>query len=463
LTLDDLPAGTVALIDDPDAQEQRALGWRRREGNLLCFGAKGGETAGALVALAVAAGRTTDPSDLHLYAVDMGVGALAPLAGMAHCGAVVTAAEPDRLARLVRRLHAHVDGARAEAEIRPEVVVVVDGLPAWRAAFDHPGAFELVDALDRVLIDGPAAGVHVAATVDRPGALPPSVTAGVKQRWVFALPDAAGARSLGVPKTANLPSGRAVDAATGLELQVASPPSLTDATPPSERNAHWATPVAVLPDTIDASTLPPADLTRRPWSVPVGRRDDDLDLAVLPLHPGDHVLVAGRSRTGRSAALVLLAQRLSVTAPLVIATVTPRPSPLRHAPATLVLTDCTELPTLHDLARAEVPVLIVVDDAELVDDDGTLTALLALGRDDLHVIAAGRPDLLRSTYGHWTAAVRRARLGVLLQPDPDLDGDLLGTVLPRRRRVAPRPGRGYLVVDGQAQLVQLARPAIMDG
>jgi S-DNA-T family DNA segregation ATPase FtsK/SpoIIIE len=78
------------------------------------------------------------------------------------------------------------------------------------------------------------------------------------------------------------------------------------------------------------------------------------------------------------------------------------------------------------------------------------------------VVAAGRTDVVRSLYGHWTAAVRRCRLGVLLQPDLDVDGDVLGTVLPRRQPVAAVPGRGHLVVDGRPELVQLAVPAKMD-
>jgi S-DNA-T family DNA segregation ATPase FtsK/SpoIIIE len=109
-----------------------------------------------------------------------------------------------------------------------------------------------------------------------------------------------------------------------------------------------------------------------------------------------------------------------------------------------------------DLPMVAAASLVLIDDAELVDDDGTLAALLAAGGHDRHVIAAGRPDVLRSMYGHWTHLVRRSRLGVLLQPDVDVDGDLLGAVLPRRQVVAPVPGRGYLVVDGRAELIQLA-------
>jgi S-DNA-T family DNA segregation ATPase FtsK/SpoIIIE len=48
---------------------------------------------------------------------------------------------------------------------------------------------------------------------------------------------------------------------------------------------------------------------------------------------------------------------------------------------------------------------------------------------------------------------------VLLNPNLDFDGDLLSSPLPRRQRVAPQPGRGYLVNNGEIQLVQLAQPA----
>jgi DNA segregation ATPase FtsK/SpoIIIE, S-DNA-T family len=74
----------------------------------------------------------------------------------------------------------------------------------------------------------------------------------------------------------------------------------------------------------------------------------------------------------------------------------------------------------------------------------------------VHVMAAAHPDVLRSAYGHWVHLVRRSRLGVVLQPDVDVDGELLGAILPRRQAVPVRPGCGYLVVDGRAELVQLA-------
>ena len=71
---------------------------------------------------------------------------------------------------------------------------------------------------------------------------------------------------------------------------------------------------------------------------------------------------------------------------------------------------------------------------------------------------AGRNDVLRSLFGHWTQTVRRSKAGVLLQPDPDLDGDLLGARLPRKQHVAMGVGRGYVISDATATLVQVAEP-----
>jgi len=55
--------------------------------------------------------------------------------------------------------------------------------------------------------------------------------------------------------------------------------------------------------------------------------------------------------------------------------------------------------------------------------------------------------------------VRDSRSGLLLIPDVDLDGDLFGLTLPRIRRLAPLPGRGYLTGDGAVSGVQVAAPS----
>ena len=85
--------------------------------------------------------------------------------------------------------------------------------------------------------------------------------------------------------------------------------------------------------------------------------------------------------------------------------------------------------------------------------------LLAAPRSDLLVVAAGRNDGLRGQYGTWLRRVRMSRAGLLLQPDADLDGDLLGVRLPRRPLVRFGPGRGYLVEAGSVEIVQVALPS----
>jgi S-DNA-T family DNA segregation ATPase FtsK/SpoIIIE len=213
--------------------------------------------------------------------------------------------------------------------------------------------------------------------------------------------------------------------------------------------------IGVLPSTVPVHSLPGPTVADGQWTVPVGIGDADLGPAALVLHATDHVLVTGRPRTGRTSALALVADRWRAAAmPGPVAVVAYRPSALCRAADGVVVTHAADLARL---APRRGPALVLVDDAELVDDDGTLRALLAAARPGLHVVAAGHPDALRSQYGHWTQLVRRSRLGVLLQPDAEVDGALLGAVLPRRTHPAPRPGRGYVVVDGQAELVQLAQ------
>ena len=72
-------------------------------------------------------------------------------------------------------------------------------------------------------------------------------------------------------------------------------------------------------------------------------------------------------------------------------------------------------------------------------------------------MAAGRNDgIPRAT--RMDPAVARFRGGVLLRPDIDLDGDILGAQLPRRAPVAMVAGRGYLACAGEVELVQVALP-----
>ncbi len=62
-------------------------------------------------------------------------------------------------------------------------------------------------------------------------------------------------------------------------------------------------------------------------------------------------------------------------------------------------------------------------------------------------------------WGTGVSGVRRSRTGLLLQPDVQVDGPLLGVTLPRRPAPPVRPGCGYRVDPGGFELVQVALPA----
>ena len=105
------------------------------------------------------------------------------------------------------------------------------------------------------------------------------------------------------------------------------------------------------------------------------------------------------------------------------------------------------------------PVLVLVDDAERINDsDHALAELLAESPPNVRIAATGQADDLRTLYSHWTKTLRRSRCGILLQPNVDIDGDLLSARIPRRAPVVMTVGRGYLCLNGGAALIQTALP-----
>ena len=257
-------------------------------------------------------------------------------------------------------------------------------------------------------------------------------------------------------------------ASTGPVVQVALPgPSLAAAVSGAAASSGPQTRaprrVEVLPATVPASSLTPHVRVGPdgPWSLPVGVLDRDFGPGSLTLYEGEHGLVAGPARSGRSTVLAVLAEG-AASGGVHVAAVALRPSPLRTLAAVdeVATTPAAAVALVRSLASREQPVLLLVDDAEAYDDaEGAVAALLGATAPALHVVAAGRADGLRSLFGHWTQAVRKGRSGVLLRPDVDLDGELLGARLPRRERVPMRVGRGYLCTGGDVALVQAGQPS----
>lgn len=463
-----LPA--LAVADDPDRQAQYLTGWDPAAGNLLLYGVSGYGTTSALATLALALAGARPPDALHLYVMDLGAGKLAPLVGLPHAGAYIGPAERERQARLIRLLRRELDTRKAAgAGSRPaDWLVLIDNFASFIAEFGKDATgMQLLDDLERVYAEGPTVGVRFAVAADRSGAIPGPWAALTQQKLLLRLADPGDYGMFDVQRNA-VPSpvpGRAVVAATSQVIQLAWPgDDLAGAV--AAVSSHWpgtrraAPPVGVLPPQIRVSELrAAARLSGEPAWIPVGLGDATLSVAGLELYEHEHALIAGPPRSGRSSALLAVAQVLAAVAdPPAILALTPRRSPLRGSPhVDQAVTNCGELEAAA--ARyASGRLVILADDAETADDPGDVLEGLMKGSPNVTVIAAGRSDALRRNFGHWTQVVRESRCGVLLAPDYDLDGDLLGVTLPRLNRLAPVPGRGFLAVGGSCEGIQLALP-----
>ena len=472
-----------ALADDPDRQTQYPVGWDPAAGNMLIYGVVGSGASTALISLALAFAAAQPPDRLHVYLLDLGSGDLAPLGRLPHAGAYIGPAERARQIRLIRMLREELNTRKAggagrggHAAALARWLVLIDNVGSLRSELEKDyGGLGVLDDLERVFADGPAVGLHVVATGDRIGALPSAWAALCRQKLLLRLADPGDYASFDIPRGA-VPAavpGRALVAATRQVVQIGHP-GAEPASTVAEIARRWADvrrtacPVRLLPERIDADQLHAAGAVawtgREPWSVPVGFTDGNLAPAALKLYEQEHALIAGPPRSGRSSALAAIAAMvLAGPQPPTVVAFAPRRSPLRDLPDPVVV--CTQYPDLEGaLDAAGGRSLLLVDDADTVADTlGVLDRWIAKAGPGRHVIAAGRNDGIRRQYGQWTQRVRDGRCGVLLVPSYELDGDLLGVVLPRQHQMAPLPGRGYLVSDGAVEGVQLVLAAAPQG
>jgi S-DNA-T family DNA segregation ATPase FtsK/SpoIIIE len=454
-----LERGAVGLVDQPSAQRRVALRWSPADGNLALIGARGMGTTTALRSVLAAVTHERSADDVHVYVVDSAGGTvLDELGDLPHCAAVVRLHERERLRRVLRRLAAELDARRRAAaeRPRPHVVLAVDGMPALRSALDGVATAADLELLTRLFAEGPGVGIVGMLTAERPGALAATLLAACAERWVFHLDDPLERVAAGVSAAAVPPAipGRLVVASSGFEAQLAALPL------PVEPATGGPSPIDVLPDDVDARRLP-SSCSRQSGALElvIGVEFETLQPARLVVVDGEHILVAGPARSGRSTALARLAAAWSDACPdgeiCVLGT-----TGARAAGGTIAGTRRVE--SAGEVEDGdERPRLLLIDDAERVDDPGgSLAALAASRRQGVLVAAAGRPESLRPMYGHWTAIVRRSRLGLLLSACAETDGDLLGELLPRHPPLPPRSGLAWLIGSGPRALVQIARNSL---
>ena len=443
------------LVDDPSRQRQLVSGWHPDHGHLVVVGGPASGTSTTLASVALDLCRTHGPDDLHLYGLDLDAGLLSALERLPHVGAIIAPTDGERRARLLRMLDGEVT-ARRTSGASASIVLLVDDLAGLARAHDPVRDPEPHRWFARTWSDGAAVGVTVAVSVARAADLPPELAATAGVVLVHATTDAGEGLRFGLrTPTAGLVAGRAVRADDGLEVQIARPAGGDFASAAAAAAAGAApagrgpAPIASLPARLSFGDLPGSALSEdRRIDVRFAMGDLSLAPTGFALHDGEHALVLGPPRTGRTCALAALgaaARRAGVE----VTVVADRPGDLAR------LLGVEPVPAA-DLDAREGRRLLLIDDADRVSDPSGLLARLAAARDGgCHLVTSSTAERLRSSYGHWLNEMRTCRTGVLFRPGP-LDGDLLGAALPARLELPPVPGRGLIVADGAAEIAQVA-------
>jgi S-DNA-T family DNA segregation ATPase FtsK/SpoIIIE len=484
----------LGVIDEPVRQSQRPYALDLADGNVLVFGASGCGKSTLLRSMATSLATSRTPEELWIYGLDFGSGGLRPIDQLPHCGAVIPGQDTERVERLLSVLDATVrsrqellatSGVTSIADLLgptgrsvPSIVVLLEGYAGFVSAFEQVEHGALLDKLNQLAVDGPAVGVVFVITANRRAGVPSALAGAVTRRIVMRMAEDDEYLWLDVPhaKGRDLPAGRGFTH-DGLEFQGAivgddpsgSAQAAAIATIAGELRAANpdldAPPIRTLPDTVELIDLPRPEGAAR---ITVGLSGATLLPATVERDDLPLFLVAGPDRSGRSTALTTVARGLIDADPSMPAyLVVPRRSPLtgvatwkRVATTSSEVTDMlTELTAALDDPSTTAPLLVVDDGDDFAD--GIVSTMLEqcvrASRDGrIILLASAQPQSLHRAYGGWLSAMKKSPAGLLLHPDSEVDGDILGTRLPRRPLIAPPPGRGYLVQRGQPTLVQVA-------
>ena len=482
------------VLDQPESQSQGTVAFRPDlDGSMVVYGTGGAGKSTALRSIAVAAGLSARGGPCQVFGVDFGSRGLSMLDVLPHVGSVIAGDDVERVARLFRQLRQTLDQRAerysainagtieeyrrlAKAPDEPRILLLLDGYPAFRSAFEIGQNGWLIDALQTLAGDGRPLGIHVVLTADRPGSVQAALASSIQKRLVMRLAsDSDASATEGVPRGGfgeNSPPGRAF--LDGQEVQVAVFGGSAEPTGQARAleklagsmvraGAVAAPPIAVLPELVSLGDLPVlAD------GLPAFAISDET-LEPLGFDPNSAFLIAGPPGSGRSTALLTLAvafRRMHPAIELVYFGHARSPlagdalwgrsalGPERVATLANELTE--ELRATDGGAPGVAVVIDSVGEFLSTDADMPLQNLMKACRSvGVFVMAEGATS---DVSGSWPLlqAIKAPRHGLVLQPDQP-DGDVLfKTGFPRVRRADFPPGRGLYVRQGRVARVQVA-------
>ncbi|OBF29132.1 FtsK/SpoIIIE domain-containing protein [Mycobacterium sp. ACS4331] len=462
------------------------------QGNMAIIGTGGAGKSTALRTLAISA--ALDPTDgpVHVYALDFASGSLKMLEALPHVAAVIGADDDERLGRVLRRLISLLEdrirrfsrvNASTIGEYRrladpdePRVLLLLDAIGPFREQYEHVSHTPFFTMLSQLASDGRMLGIHVVITADRPAAIPSSLASTIQQRLVMRLASDDDYLLAGVPGdilSATSPQGRAI--MDGLEIQVAVfggdanvavQARAIDELAARMRAQGFRPPAAVerLSEHIQLTSLPH---TAAAGAAVIGVADESL--SPIGIDPSGVFMVTGPPGSGRSTALVTLAQAVR-----------------RQRPDTRIVylapsgSNIAALNVWDDTAVGQESVMRRVEELATVDSTRSTNLMIVIERvadfggtdveNDLAQLVKSLIDTAFivgesevSTWGQaWLLAqpFKSSRRGLLLWPNGmDADG-LLSTSIGAVRRSEFPPGRGVLVERGKGVWLQVAQPDV---
>ncbi|NQX28325.1 FHA domain-containing protein [Microbacteriaceae bacterium VKM Ac-2854] len=483
----------LGVIDRPDTQTQPTVFYEPdRDGNMAIFGTGGSGKSTTLRSIAVAAAVTPRGGPAHVYGLDFGANGLQMLNELPHVGAIIRGDDDERVVRLLRMLRDLVDdratrfGAvqastigeyrlRAERPDEPRILLLVDGIGAFREAYEYAGNSAWFSVFTQIATDGRQLGVHVVVAGDRPNSVPTSLNSTIQRRIVLRLASEDDYLLLGAPKdvlSPTSPPGRGIS--EGNEVQIAvlggdanvaiqarKIGALAEAM--QRQGVTPAAPIGRLAEVVRSTDLPP--ISRGGVTIGVA----DHDLAPLGFEPRGTFLLAGPPGSGRTTAAITIARGLRRAYPsMKLMYFGLRRSALSSLPlwdksviaaAEAAREAAALVEALESMPPPPRTVAIVVEGITEFTSTEAEDALVAL------VKAAARADVLivgegeSSTWGAaWSLGrdLKAGRRGLLLVPG-DNDGEsLLAAGLGRFRQSDLPPGRGFLIDRGRIDKIQLS-------
>ncbi len=479
----------LGLVDEPHRQRQRPFVWLpEREGTLAIIGTGASGKSTALRTIAAASARAE--GWVQVQAIDTGGGALRMLETLGCVGSVIDGDDSERVTRLLsetlaemeRRLSlfasAHAatlsDYRLGNGDRIPRTLLLLDGFPAFRDRYDTLGSAPVFHAFGKLILEGRAAGIHIALTTDRLGAIPSALQSGITRRMSLRQADDSQYAQSDVPRGmlgSDSPPGRA--AADGRETQIAVLGGSASISAQAEALAVLAAERRAAGDVDTPAVRSLPDLVH---SHEIDAVHDGLPVlgvsgtTLAPLHfnPAGTFLIGGGVQSGRSNALGWMVQSLRKAHPgALMFLLGPIRSPLLNATEWAMtactpeeaLTLCTGVAERMQGATPSTIRLITViaglGDLQSTIAEPAVIALAKTARRTGHtLIAEGESHVLASGWPLYTE-FKVARRGIVLQPSSD-DGELiLRTSFPRIQRDEFPPGRGIAVLGREMHHVQV--------